>query len=565
MSSGPVVECVPNFSEGRDVAVIEAITAAIRSAPGVSVLDVDRGEATHRTVVTFVGAPEAVLEGAFRGIAEAARRIDMRGHSGAHPRIGATDVCPFVPVSGLTMEDCAALARRLGARVGAELGIPVYLYERAASRPERVNLAEIRAGEYEGLSAKLADPNWAPDYGPAAPSEVTARSGATVIGARPFLIAYNVNLNTRHKGRANKIAALVREKGIIRRDAQGEMVRDEAGNVVRDPGLFQSVKGLGWFIEEYDRCQVSLNLTDHHKAPVHDVYDAIRRVADEEGVVVTGSELVGLIPGDALLAAGHHYLRRQRLNPGAPHSEVIETAIRSLGLRELAPFEADQRIIERRIAPDGPLVKKTVRAFADALSSSAPAPGGGSVAALCGALATSLAAMVAQLTTGKKGYEAVFAAQEKAALQAQALKEAFLADIDADTRAFDGIMAAFALPKATEADKAARGAAIQAATRHAIEVPLGVLLRCVAAVQAVEIALSGNSNARSDVGVAALTLRTAAEGAWYNVCINAKDLTDDASVRAYRAQADAALDEVRSRAEAVSAAVRAELDGASRR
>jgi glutamate formiminotransferase/formiminotetrahydrofolate cyclodeaminase len=559
MSQGPIVECVPNFSEGRDAAVIAQITAAISAVPGVSLLDVDRGEATNRTVVTFVGPPEAVLEGAFAGIARAAALIDMRQHKGAHPRIGATDVCPFVPVSGASMEDCAELARRLGERVGRELGIPVYLYQAAASRPARVELPDIRAGEYEGLAAKLQDPEWAPDYGPAAWDARVATSGASVIGARPFLIAWNVNLNTKNLRRANKIAALVREKGIYRRDGQGEIVRDAEGKGVRDPGLFRSVKGIGWFIAEYDRCQVSLNLTDHTSAPLHEVYDTIRRVADEEGVVVTGSELVGLVPRDALMAAGHHYLRRQGVNPGAPESEVVETAIRSLGLRDLGPFDADQRIIERRITKDGPLVGATVRGFIDRLSSSAPAPGGGSVAALCGALATSLAAMVSQLTTGKKGYEQDNAKHAAAAVEAQALKEAFLQDIDRDTLAFDGIMSAFGLPKATEADKAARVAAIQAATRHAIEVPLGVLERCVKALDAVEVAATGNKNARSDAGVAALTLRAAAEGAFYNVNINARDLADPDARAAYRARAAAALEAVSLRAERVGAAVRAEL------
>ncbi len=556
-----VVECVPNFSEGRDSAVLEAIAQAVRSVDGVTLLDVDPGAATHRTVFTFVGAPDDVVEAAFRAIRCARDRIDMRQHKGAHPRMGATDVCPFVPVRGITMEECAALAHRLGERVGAELGVPVYYYESAATRPERRNLAEVRAGEYEGLSARLADPAWAPDAGPAEWTEAVARSGATVIGARPFLIAYNINLNTANRKKAMKLAALVREKGIYRKDAHKQIIRDEHGVGIRDPGLFKGVKGIGWYIEEYGRCQVSLNITDHHLSPVHEVYDAVRRLADAEGVVVTGSELVGLIPLDALIAAGHHYLARQDANPGKPDRDLVELAIQSMGLRDLGPFNADERIIERRIGTDGPLVQMSVREFTDTLASDAPAPGGGSVAALCGALCAGLAAMVGQLTTGKTGYEAEFAASNEMAVRAQALRGAFLADIDADTAAFDAIMAAFGLPKASREDKIARSKAIQAATRHAIEVPLGVIERCDAALDCVEVALRGNRNARSDAGVAALCARACAEGAWYNVQINASSLKDADAAAAYRARADAAVGKVRSRTDAMHAAVAAELCG----
>lgn len=557
--TAPIVECVPNFSEGRDTRIIEAIADAVRQVPGVSLLDVDPGQATNRTVFTMVGHPDAVLEGAFRAIETGTRLIDMRQHGGAHPRLGACDVCPFVPVAGLTMEDCAALARRLGQRVGEDLGIPVYLYEAAASRPQRRNLANIRAGEYEGLPAKLQDPEWAPDFGPA---EFKPRSGATVIGARPFLIAFNVNLNTRDTRKAMKIGALIREKGIARKDAQGNAIRDERGELVRDPGMFKAVKAIGWFIKEYDCAQISINFTDFRVSPPHLVVDAVRRLADQEGVVVTGSELVGLVPLEAMLDAGRHYLRRQGQNPGAPEAELVEVAIRSMGLRDLGPFDPDERIIERRIRRDGPLVAMTVRKFVDTLSSSAPAPGGGSVAALCGAMSTALAAMVGSLTTGKKGYEDRWDAHDANAIRAQALKEAYLADIDDDTAAFDAIMDAFGLPKGTPAEKAARDAAVEAATQRATRVPLGVLERTVEAVELVAVALEGNANARSDAGVGALMARACAEGAWYNVRINLKSVKDRGFAAEVAERADKALASVRTRVEALTEGVRAELGGA---
>lgn len=559
MSASPstaVVECVPNFSEGRDPVVIEQIAAAIRAVPGVALLDIDPGKATNRTVMTMVGAPEPVLEAAFQGIKAAAALIDMGKHSGAHPRMGATDVCPFVPVGGITMAECAELARRLGQRVGEELAIPVYLYEAAASRPERQNLADIRAGEYEALPQKLQDPSWAPDFGPAA---FVPRSGATVIGARPFLIAFNVNLNTKNTRKANKIGAIVREKGIARKGADGKALRDDQGELIRDPGMFPAVKAIGWYIEEYGRCQVSINFTDHTVSPPHLVVDAIRKVADDEGVVVTGCELVGLIPLDAMLAAGRHYLRRQGGSGGATEAELIEVAVQSLGLRDLGPFDADQRIVERRIRQDGPLVRMTNRVFVDTLSSSAPAPGGGSVAALCGALGAALAAMVGNLTVGKDGYQARWPAQDQMAVDAQALKEAFLTDIDRDTAAFDALMAAFALPNKSDPEKAARNAAIKRGRREAIAVPLAVLERCGAVLDAVEEALLGNENARSDAGVGALCAATCAEGAWYNVSINLRDVKDPVYKAEVRARADAAIAAVRSRAAAIGGRVRNEL------
>jgi len=553
-----LVECVPNFSEGRDLEVIKAITDAIAAVDGVNVLDVDPGAATNRTVVTFVAPPEAAVAGAFAGIAKAAELIDMSQHTGAHPRMGATDVCPFVPVRGVSMEECAGLARALAARVGGELGIPVYLYEEAASKPERKNLATVRSGEYEGLVNKLMDPAWAPDAGPAAFNAQAKRSGATAIGARPFLIAYNVNLNTRNVRKAMKIAALVREKGILQKDADGEIVRDAEGKGIRTPGLFTNVKAIGWFIEEYDRTQVSINFTDYRVSPVHEVVDAIRRVADAEGVIVTGSELVGLIPLEAMLDAGRHYLNRQGVNPGAPDDVLIETAVRSLGLRDLAPFDPSEAIVERRIGGDGPLVSLTGRQFVDMLSSDAPAPGGGSVAALCGAMSAGLAAMVGQLTTGKKGYEGEWAAMNEMAVEAQVLKEGFLADVDADTAAFDSYLTALGMPKKTDADKKARRAAVRAAMIATIEVPLRVLERTAKVMPLIAVAARGNKNARSDAGVGALTARACAEGAWYNVCINLQGFKGPRGPE-LRQRADAALEAVEAASAAIGAQVRQDL------
>lgn len=555
-----LVECVPNFSEGRDPERIGRITAAIEAVPGVRLLDVDPGKATHRTVVTFVGPPAAVLAAAYAAIAVAAREIDMRGHQGEHPRMGATDVCPLVPVSGITMEQCVELAGLLGAAVGEGLGVPVYLYERAARRPENRDLARVRAGEYEGLAARLVPGgDDLPDFGPTVWSEATARTGATVIGARPFLVAFNINLNTVNERKAMKIAALLREKGIYRKDEQGRIVRDENGQGIRDPGLFKAVKAIGWTIPEYGRCQISINFTDTAQSPLHAVVDAARRLAEAEGLVVTGCELVGLVPKEDLLAAGRHYLARQGMNPGAPEAELIEVAVQSMGLRELGPFDPAQRVLEYRMGQDGPLVGKSLRAFSDQLSSRSPAPGGGSVSALCGALGAALTSMVGQLTSGKAGYEGLWSRCDEAAVQAQRLREAFLADIDADTAAFDAIMAAMALPKGSPEEKRARGQAIQAATRRAIEVPLRVLERTVQALDPLEVALLGNENARSDAGVAALVLRAAAEGAWYNVAINLGGYKDAEQAAAFRQRGEAAIATVRQRTEAMGEAVRATL------
>ncbi len=513
-----IVECVPNFSEGRDRRVLDAISDAIRSVEGASLLDVDPGKATNRTVFTIVGPPDAVEEAAFQAIARAAQLIDMSKHTGEHARMGATDVCPFVPVAGVTMDECVEIARRLAARVGDELGIPVYLYEHAASCEDRQNLADVRKGEYEGLSAKLSDPNWKPDFGP---STFNARSGATAIGAREFLIAYNVNLNTRNKALAHDIALDVREQGRFARTDDGVIARDEDGKALRKPGTFKNVKGVGWYIDEYQRAQVSMNLTNHHVSPVHEVFDEIERGAHARGLRVTGSEIVGLIPLDAMLAAGKHYLAKQGESTGVPEERLVSVAVQSLGLDDLTPFDPDEKIIEYRIRPKGRLASMTVREFSVELASDSPAPGGGSVAALCGALSASLSTMVAHLSYAKKGFQEARPVLDDIAIRGEAERAFFVGAIDRDTDAFDGVIAARRLPRKTDAEIAAREAAILEANHEATRVPLSVLEHTVPTLEvAREIAERGNPASLSDAGVAGLTGLACAEGAYYNVLIN---------------------------------------------
>jgi glutamate formiminotransferase/formiminotetrahydrofolate cyclodeaminase len=540
-----LVECVPNFSEGRDRGIIDAIVAAIGAGDGVHVLDVDPGRDTNRTVVTFVAPLDRAVDAAYRGIAKAAELIDMGGHRGEHPRMGATDVCPFVPLGTTTMDECVVLARALGERVGRDLGIPVYLYESAATREERRNLATIRAGEYEGLAEKLADPAWEPDFGAA---RFNARSGATVIGARKFLIAYNVNLNTRDKKKANDIAFSIRESGRKKRDGHGQFIRDMNGDFVFEEGTLKACKAVGWYIDEYKRAQISINLTDFDITPPHAAFDEVARQAETRGLRATGSELVGLIPLEAMRRAGLHYLAKQHASLGVSESELVEVAIQSLGLRELGPFDPSQKIIEYRVAQSSPLATASVRAFCDLTSSEAPVPGGGSVAALCGALAAALTAMVANLTFGKKGYESSWQQMSTLAAEAQGIKEEFLRAVDEDARAFDAVMAANRLSATTKPEEARRNAAIQDATRQAIEVPLNVMRACERVLPLIDrVAEKGNKNSISDAGVAALALRTAAGGAFLNVLINLTGLDD-------RKYADAALREARALLDGVSAA-----------
>ncbi|MCX6563622.1 MAG: glutamate formimidoyltransferase [Candidatus Aminicenantes bacterium] len=521
-----LVECVPNFSEGRDKDKIQAIAREIESTPGVKLLDVDPGESTNRTVVTFIGAPEAVGEAAFRAIKKAAEVIDMRRHKGAHSRIGATDVCPFVPVSGVTMADCVALARDLGRRVADELGIPVYFYEEAATSPDRRNLAAIRSGEYEGLADKMKDPEWTPDCGGAG---FNARSGATAIGAREFLIAYNINLNTRDRKLAGEIALNIRESGRVQRDAGGEIVRDAAGNSIKLPGKFEHVKAVGWYIEDYGIAQISINFTNYKVTPIQAVFDEVVLQALRLGLRVTGSELVGLIPKEALLSAGRHYLENQGKSPGVPDDELVRTAVLSLGLSDVVPFDPKKKIIEHQFEERANLlIGKSLRAFADELSMDSPAPGGGSVAALCGALSAGLSSMVANLTVGKKGYEKAFTEMKKTAVRAQRLKDEYLGQVDRDADAFNRVMDAVRLPKTTEDQKKDRDAAVESATKEATLVPFQVLEKSIELLKlAKKAAQKGNRNSMSDVGVAALAARTAAEGAYYNVRINLPGIQDE--------------------------------------
>ncbi len=554
-----LVECVPNFSEGRDRAVLDAIASEIEGVGGARLLDVDPGADTNRTVVTFVGTPAAVAEAAFRAIRCAAERIDMSKHKGAHPRMGATDVCPFVPVSGVTMEDCVGIARAVGERVGRELGIPVYLYEHASTRPERMSLADIRAGEYEGLEAKLRDPDWKPDFGPAV---MNPRAGATVIGAREFLIAYNVNLNTRDRKLANEIALNIRESGRIARDADGQQIADADGNPTRREGLLKSVRAVGWTIEEYGCAQVSINLLNHHVTPVHAAFEACVQEAAKLGLRVTGSELVGLIPLEAVRAAGRYYLARQGKSTGVPESELVHMAVQSLGLQSISPFDPARKIIEYRVREGrDALAARSVRSFVDELSTESPAPGGGSVAALCGALAAALAAMVANLTVGKKGFEATREEMMEIADQGQRLKDEFLEDIDRDTDAFNAVIAAGRLPKKTPEEQAAREAQVQAASRDAVAVPLGVLERVGAVLDlAGAVTERGNPNSASDAAVAALCALASAEGACDNVMINLPGISDRVWAADVASRARTVLAAVHARGTRIADEVRTRLE-----
>jgi len=511
-----IIECVPNFSEGRDLKIIEKITSEITKA-GAELLDVDPGRDTNRTVVTFAGEPKYVLEAAYQAIKKASELIDMSQHSGAHPRMGATDVCPFVPVSGITIEECVELAKELGKRVAETLNIPIYLYEYAATCEERRSLADIREGEYEALPEKLKQDYFKPDFGK---PEFNSKSGATVIGVREFLIAYNINLNTKNVKLARKIANRIREKG-------RKVKNPETGERERVPGVLKDVRGMGWYIDEYNMAQLSFNLLNYNNTPVYRVFEEAEKFALEFGLRVTGSELVGLIPLDAIVHCGRHFLQKQGYTTGVSEEEFIRIAVQTMGLEEISDFDPDQKIIEYRIRKKGQLASMNIYQFADLLASDAPAPGGGSVAALNGTLSTGLSAMVGNLTYNKKAFKAVKNIMIETSDKAQRLKDFFTESIDRDTEAFNKVMDAFSLPKSTEEEVSVRNQAIMDANKEATLVPFSVLEK---SKQAAEMALvmveKGNQNSLSDAGVAGLTAAVAAEGALYNVMINLSGIED---------------------------------------
>lgn len=529
-----IIECVPNFSEGRDMEIIKQITDQVESVDGVKLLNVDPGDATNRTVVTFVGEPEAVIEAAFRAIRKAGEVIDMRGHHGEHPRIGATDVCPLIPIANVTMEECAEYARKLAERVGSEAGIPVYCYEAAAFTPQRRNLAVCRAGEYEGIQKKLSDPEWKPDFGPSEYSESVARTGISVIGARDFLVAINYNLNTTSTRRANAIAFDVREKGRKMREGgklTGKVLVDENGNEMWQPGTLKGCKAIGWFIKEYGIAQVSMNVTDINTTPVHIAFDEVCAKAAARGLRVTGSELVGLVPKKVLIDAGNYYLAKQQRSLGIPEEEVIKIAVKSLGLDDLKPFDPKEKVIEYLMeadnAGDERLVDMTCTGFANETASESPAPGGGSISAYCGALGAALGTMVANLSAHKPGWDDKWEYFSNWAVKGQRIKDTLLHLVDEDTVSFNKIMEAFGLPKTTDAEKAARKKAIQEATIYAAQVPYKTMEAAYSAYEVVEAMVKdGNPNSITDAGVGALCIRTAVYGAYLNVMINAASIED---------------------------------------
>lgn len=528
-----LIECVPNFSEGVDMQIIHQITAEIEKNDGVKLLNVDPGKATNRTVVTFVGSPSAVIEAAFQAIRKAGELIDMSKHKGEHPRMGATDVCPLIPIANITMAETAKFAQKLAKRVGEELQIPIYLYEEAQADKTRSNLSVIRNGEYEGFFKKIKLPEWRPDFGPA---EFDAKRGATVIGARDFLVAYNVNLNTTSTRRANAIAFDVREAGRALREGDpimGKPVLDENGKPKMIPGTLKCVKAIGWFIEEYGVAQISMNLTNISITPVHIAFDEVCKKATERGIRVTGSELVGLIPLKAMLDAGRYFLQKQKRSTGVSEKELIKIAVKSMGLDELAPFKPEERIIEYLLkdASASRLVNMNLSAFADETASESPAPGGGSISAYVGALGVSLATMVANLSSHKKGWDARWQEFGDWAEKGQTIKQELIKLVDADTEAFNKIMTAFSLPKSTDEEKAARKKAIQDATKFAIEIPFRVMELSYNSMEIIRaMASDGNPNSVSDAGVGALCARSAVMGAFMNVRINAAGYDDKAYV-----------------------------------
>jgi glutamate formiminotransferase/formiminotetrahydrofolate cyclodeaminase len=529
MEEKKLLECVPNFSEGNDMDIIKQITDEIEAIEGVDLLDVDPGKATNRTVVTFIGTPDEVVEAAFNAVKKASELIDMRQHSGEHPRFGATDVCPLVPVSGLTMDDAVEHARNLAKRIGEDLRIPVFCYEYAAYEEKRKNLANCRSGEYEGLKEKLADPEWQPDFGPA---EFNARSGAIAVGARDFLVAYNINLNTTSTRRANAVAFDIREKGRVKREGgklTGKPVLDENGNKVWIPGSLKAVKGIGWYIEEYGIAQISLNLTNISVTSVHEAFDEACKKAEARGLRVTGSELVGLMPKKALLEAGKYFLQKQKRSAGVPESELIKIAIRSLGLNDLYEFKPEEKIIEYKLEDKSKkkLSEMTVSGFSDETASESVAPGGGSVSAYIGSLGAALGTMVANISSHKRGWDDRWKEFSDWAEKGIALQSELTRLVDEDTEAFNKIMEAFKMPQKTEEEKERRNQAIEEATKNAIMVPFRIMETAYNSLEVIEAMVEqGNPNSVTDAGVGALAVRSAVKGAFLNVRINTKDLED---------------------------------------
>ncbi|MES2691296.1 MAG: glutamate formimidoyltransferase [Bacteroidota bacterium] len=564
MNKDALIECVPNFSEGVDLNIIKQITNEIESVEGVMLLDVDPGKATNRTVVTFVGHPDVVIEAAYRAIKKASELIDMGKHKGEHPRMGATDVCPLIPVSGISMEETAAYAQKLGKRVGEDLNVPVYLYEYAQANEARKNLSVIRGGEYEGFFDKIKLPEWKPDYGHAI---MNPKAGATVIGARDFLIAYNVNLNTKSVRLANSVAFDVREAGRVKREGNpvtGKVLKDADGNDIRIPGTLKAVKAIGWFIEEYDIAQISMNLINYKITSVHQAFDEVCRSAQSRGVRVTGSELVGLIPLSALLDAGKHYLKLQNRSTGVSEKELIHIAVKSLGLDELAPFDAEKKIIEYKLRHAGTekLVRMDLRSFANETASESPAPGGGSISAYVGSLGAALGTMVANLSAGKRGWEEHIALFSGEAEKGQQVKDELLRLVDEDTHAFNKIMNGFALPKNTDEEKKTRTEAIQDATKYACEIPLHVMQTAFSALDMLAIMIDkGNQNSITDAGVGVLCVKTAVRGAYFNVMINAQGLKDKTFADEIKAKAKAILDETNTKAERILEKVESVIGG----
>ena len=529
-----LIECVPNFSEGKDLAKVKAITDAIESVDGITLLDVDPGADTNRTVVTFVGNPDAVSEAAYLGIKMAAEVIDMSKHKGAHPRMGATDVCPFIPISNVSNEECIDLSKEIGQRVGEELSIPVYLYEHSAQTPERKSLPDIREGEYEGLAEKLKDIKWKPDFGPA---KFNIAAGATVMGMRDFLIAYNINLNTKDHRLATDIAFEIRESGRSKRKPDpdslnlldGEIIRNSDGSPVKVPGMFKEVKCVGWYIDTFKRAQISINFNNYKVSSIHDVYDAACKLADERGIRVTGSELVGLIPLEAILMAGRHYLAKQRRTVGVPEEDIIQAAVQSLGLNDVTPFIAEEKIIEYAVKEsDDELMSMSAQGFVNELSTNSPAPGGGSVSALAGSLGAALSSMVAALTHEKKGFIALKPEMDKIGVEAQTIKDRLSFLVDEDTNAFNNVMEANRMPASNDDEAKVKDRAIRKANEYAIDVPYEVANLCKRVIELADILVEkGNPNSVSDAGVAGEVALAGLRGASMNVLINLPSIDDE--------------------------------------